>query len=764
MKRGAGRMSVVVGAFAAAVQAVYVLDLRDSPTFGTPIIDERTYFDQACAVAGGERMSEGAFWQPPLFPYLLGQVFRLTGPSVGAARAMLAVIFVVSCVLAARLGRRMFGRTVGWLSGCGLALYGPFIFASQELLPASLAVLLILLSVHLLVSALRGRRGWRWGAFGISVGLAVLNVPNAGVLAFIGMFAAAVAGRSRREGRDDARRRASFLGNPASLTGSAAPLRATAWAGATLAGLAAVVLPVTVRNWRASGEYVVVACNGGINFFIGNNADVQQTLAARPGPEWDRLVRAPLLEGMSKHGAQSAWFARKAWAWAAEHPGAFAAGLARKGVEVVNSREIPRNSDVYAARDTSWVLTGLVWRVGPVGFPWAVAAAAAAIGAAVVGVRLRMRRTVDLVRWLPIAVVGLYLASVAVFFVSARYRLPVVPFVLMLGAAGAVRMLTAWRNGAPAPREGRGVGNKRSRRKGTRIRGAIVAGAASLAVTCLPIRHPTDDIDFRSETWRYVGAERFLAGDVSGAEEAFQGALRYDPTSVDALLELGRLGLSRGDVEAAEGFLSRIAGDAAESPEALRLSGDLASARGRLREAEGYYQRSVIEDPTYVPGYAALGALCLHQGRSDDAERWLRKAVEFGDRSGGSAIRLGDVLAADGRYAEAVRFYRRGVSLAPPDAGILNRVAWLLATCPDRDVRDAATAVDLAEAALRMTGDDPGVLGTLAAAYAASGRRADAEAALARGIRAARRRGDTATAKALTDRLARLNESSGGGS
>lgn len=758
-------MSVVVGAFAAAVQAVYVLDLRDSPTFATPIIDERTYFDQACAAARGERMSEGAFWQPPLFPFLLGQVFRLTGPSVGAARAMLAVIFVVSCVLAARLGRRMFGRTVGWLSGCGLALYGPFIFASQELLPASLAVLLILLSVHLLVSALRGRRGWRWAAFGISVGLAVLNVPNAGVLAFIGMFAAVVAGRSRREeGGDDARRRASFLGNSVSLTGSAVPLRATAWAGATLAGLAAVVLPVTVRNWRASGEYVVVACNGGINFFIGNNADVQQTLAARPGPEWDRLVRVPLLEGVSKHGAQSSWFVRKVWTWAAEHPGAFAAGLARKGVEVVNSREIPRNSDVYAARDTSWVLTGLVWRVGSVGFPWAVAAAAAAIGAAVLGVRLRMRRTVDLVRLVPIAVVGLYLASVAVFFVSARYRLPVVPFVLMLGAAGAVRMLAAWRDGVPGLREGRGVGNKRSRRKERRIRGAIVAGAAALAVTCLPIRHPTDDIDFRSETWRYVGAERFLAGDVGGAEEAFQTALRYDPTSIDALLELGWLELSRGDVEAAEGFLSRIAGGAAESPEALRLSGDLASARGRLREAEGYYQRSVTEDPTYAPGYAALGALCLQQGRWDDAERWLRKAVEFGDRSGGSAIRLGDVLAADGRYAEAVQFYRRGVSLAPPDAGVLNRVAWLLATCPDRDVRDAATAVDLAEAALRMTGDDPGVLGTLAAAYAESGRRADAEEALARGIRAARLRGDAGTAKALADRLARMKGSSGGGS
>ncbi len=449
-------MSVVVATLAVAVQAVYLLDLRDSPTFDVPIIDERTYFDQACAVARGERMSEGVFWQPPLFPYLLGQVFRLSGPSVGVARALLAVIFVISCVLAARLGRRVFGGTVGWLTGAGLAFYGPFIFASQELLPASLSVLLILLSKHLLVSAIRGRRAWRWGVFGASVGVAVLNVPNAGVLAVIGMFAAAVAGRSRREGRDSAPRRASSLGNPASLTGSGAFLRATGWAGAMLAGLAGVVLPVTVRNWRASGEWVWIASNGGINVYIGNNADVQRTLAARPGPEWDRLVRAPLLEGVAKHGAQSTWFARKAWAWAAEHPGAFAAGLVRKAVEVVNSREIPRNSDVYAARDTSWVLTGLVWRVGSAGFPWAAAGAGAAIGIALLGVRPRMRRTADLVQALPIAVVGLYLASVAVFFVSARYRLPVAPFVLMLAAVGGVRMRSARREPASAVAPGGG--------------------------------------------------------------------------------------------------------------------------------------------------------------------------------------------------------------------------------------------------------------------------------------------------------------------
>jgi hypothetical protein len=61
---------------------------------------------------------------------------------------------------------------------------------------------------------------------------------------------------------------------------------------------------------------------------------------------------------------------------------------------------------------------------------------------------------------------------------------------------------------------------------------------------------------------------------------------------------------------------------------------------------------------------------------------------------------------------------------------LLNNLAWLLATCPDASVRNGARAVELAQQAERLSGgQDPSMLGTLAAAYAEAGRFPEAIAA-----------------------------------
>ncbi len=57
----------------------------------------------------------------------------------------------------------------------------------------------------------------------------------------------------------------------------------------------------------------------------------------------------------------------------------------------------------------------------------------------------------------------------------------------------------------------------------------------------------------------------------------------------------------------------------------------------------------------------------------------------------------------------------------------MNDTAWLLATDPDRSIRDGAEAVSLAEWAAELSNHkDPAVLDTLAAAYAEAGRFSEA--------------------------------------
>jgi tetratricopeptide (TPR) repeat protein len=79
------------------------------------------------------------------------------------------------------------------------------------------------------------------------------------------------------------------------------------------------------------------------------------------------------------------------------------------------------------------------------------------------------------------------------------------------------------------------------------------------------------------------------------------------------------------------------------------------------------------------------------------------------------------------RFAQAATRLEEALQLQPESVDALNDLAWLCATCPEPNLRDAAKALRLAKHAADLTGwKDPGVLETLAAAYAEGGHFAEA--------------------------------------
>jgi tetratricopeptide (TPR) repeat protein len=79
-------------------------------------------------------------------------------------------------------------------------------------------------------------------------------------------------------------------------------------------------------------------------------------------------------------------------------------------------------------------------------------------------------------------------------------------------------------------------------------------------------------------------------------------------------------------------------------------------------------------------------------------------------------------LAALGDYAAASTDHDQALDLQPAHPGLMNNLAWFLATCPDADFRDGRQAVEYATRACTLTGWKKGTcLGTLAAACAEVG-------------------------------------------
>ena len=71
------------------------------------------------------------------------------------------------------------------------------------------------------------------------------------------------------------------------------------------------------------------------------------------------------------------------------------------------------------------------------------------------------------------------------------------------------------------------------------------------------------------------------------------------------------------------------------------------------------------------------------------------------------------------RWVEELKHFRRAMALKPISIALMNNVAWVLATHPDQEVREAEEALQIAQRAANETGQtNPVVLDTLAAAYA----------------------------------------------
>jgi tetratricopeptide (TPR) repeat protein len=82
----------------------------------------------------------------------------------------------------------------------------------------------------------------------------------------------------------------------------------------------------------------------------------------------------------------------------------------------------------------------------------------------------------------------------------------------------------------------------------------------------------------------------------------------------------------------------------------------------------------------------------------------------------------GDALLNIGRRGDAIAEYEKAYKLQPHDIGILNNFAWLLATAPEKKLRDGRRAIELASDACKQTDYKKDyILSTLAAAYAETG-------------------------------------------
>ena len=182
------------------------------------------------------------------------------------------------------------------------------------------------------------------------------------------------------------------------------------------------------RNQFFGGESVLISHAGGINFFIGNNTDIRRTTSIRPGLEWEGLLmKAYENEEIKSYRDQSKYWLQQGMDYAKKHPVQWLGLLAKKTILFFNAHEFPRNFDSDYFSRYSWVLQMPILRLN-----LALPLALTAVLLFFLG-RIVTKRPGHV--WLLLLLIASYALSIALVFVAGRYRLPILPFVLLFTAA-----------------------------------------------------------------------------------------------------------------------------------------------------------------------------------------------------------------------------------------------------------------------------------------------------------------------------------------
>ena len=188
---------------------------------------------------------------------------------------------------------------------------------------------------------------------------------------------------------------------------------------------------------------------------------------------------------------------------------------------------------------------------------------------------------------------------------------------------------------------------------------------------------------------------------------------------------------------------------------ALNNLGIIFLVRGQLDDAISKLRAAIDLRPENGPAHDNLAKALLKKGQVAEAMVHYRKFLEIEPENVEARNTLGTALIQQGHVKEAIDQWQDALALQPDNGNAASNLAWVFATCPEASLRDGARAVELGEKALRISGGKiPMIHRVLAAAYAESGRFADAIETAQRGAELATTQGNSGLAAELESNIA----------
>jgi tetratricopeptide (TPR) repeat protein len=150
--------------------------------------------------------------------------------------------------------------------------------------------------------------------------------------------------------------------------------------------------------------------------------------------------------------------------------------------------------------------------------------------------------------------------------------------------------------------------------------------------------------------------------------------------------------------------------------------GNIWRAKGDLNKAIVDFNEAVRLDPDYQLAYKNRGNVWNDKRAYDKAIVDYNEAIRLIPTDADAFNNRGSMHMQKGAYDQAIADWNEALKLDSKSAPAYNNLAWLLATCPDKSLRDARRAVELATKACELgQWRNAGDIDTLATAYSELG-------------------------------------------
>ncbi|MBN1913660.1 MAG: tetratricopeptide repeat protein [Candidatus Omnitrophica bacterium] len=563
---------------ALSIRIFYLADYKKSEVY--PVFtysDAWAYADWGRDIASGDLAGHKVFMKWPFYAYFLGLLFSLSKNSVPAVYLLQSILGAANCILVYFIALRLFNRRTAFISGLVCVFYGLFLFYDGLLIYNSLALFLnslLFLQVLHIKDNLSARNLFWTGVF-----LGVCAITQAGLIIF-GVLALLWVLYQKK-------------GPLINLTKPFLYF---------FAGLSLILGAVTFRNYLVGKDFVLISANTGINFYLGNNPKASGTFSCPPeiaasqeGMFRDARViaRAVLKKDLKESEVSRFWF-RKSLSFIKSNLPAYLKLESKKLFYFFNPRE-----SVHEA-EYSYLFDKI--RVFKVAFT-------------------------DLTFILPLGIMGMFLAFKDIkrafllyleifsfllisllFFTAARYRVIIVPFLIIFASLAVCALAEAL--------------FKRRYLQFARFSLLVIFLCIFLNSRFLidKFRQPKGAVTADFESLMAKSQFYLSKGDPQQAIKYTRLACLKQPMSHYCVVSLGAIYYSMGDFKAAE---------------------------EKFKEALGIFDLS-------VDAYYNLGVLYNEQGRFVDAKEALEQALYLDPQDIGAHFELGKAYKAIGK-AEAAR-------------------------------------------------------------------------------------------------------------